>query len=140
MVLTAFGAIGAKMPTRGVNYCASKAAVWIAVVLVSPQAVAATTCCCASVGKESPLCCAGVTQATEQPCCPCPETCLCERPDFTFPTLPQRHSEAEHDWFQPLADAFLNSGGVQVYLPLLTDWPVVISGSERCIAHCRLDL
>jgi hypothetical protein len=54
--------------------------------------------------------------------------------------LPERHSQAGHDLAQPLAGTSLNSGGLQVSPSLIADWPAVVSGSERCIAHCRLDL
>lgn len=141
MALTAFGAIGAKMPTHGMNYYASKVAVWVLVVLLSPQAVLPAICCCARTLPECQCCCERPTQPTDRPCSPCPETCSCERSDSSIPTLPQRHSETGHDWAQSLSGAFLNPAEVQISLPLLADWPVrAISGSERCIAHCRLDL
>lgn len=128
------------MLTYGVKYIVSKALVWLVAALLSLQAVSPAICCCAGIPSESQCCCQRTTQATDQPCCPCTETCSCERAEGSLPALPERPSQAGDDLAQPLAGTFLNSGEFQVCPSLAVDWPVVISGSERCIAHCRFDL
>ena len=127
------------MLTRGMKYSASNTVAWVVVVLVSLQAMSPATCCCASFLSESLRYCTCATQPTDRLCCLCPETCSCDQPDPSFPALPERHSQTGDDSAQPFASTSFNHGEFQISPLLAADWPITISGSDRCIAHCRLD-